>query len=323
MVSSIIQAAVCFGIPLATYVISFIADVISEDNQKKQEAFEKRYNEYIYGEQNSEIFKKQLEDRYYSELAQVKEQNNAIIKKLNKSKVLELLRSLVREQIDYVENTLRPDIAKALDTLNQQKKNFNSSLRFNSFRLLSDELHQAKQKAYAYGVYLDKYEKNLSQIYDRCNSAKEVLFSYTLPGTWPYQGKVFDLASDDPPSFDDRTGKGTIVLHNSMELKYRIDDYDWYKSQHCKRILVQAIVFDNSNYEYVFSMQHGRYHQIARSGGCTGIKAKVVEYEEQNIVLRYEKDMRLDLPARNLYNFHHFPPKINSSEETKCSLLRI
>ncbi len=312
MIPIIAKVAICLGIEISRRIISFVADQLSKDDKEKRNNLSKELNRLMKEESaKNEKRISELTDSYAAEMRVEIEQENIrrleILKAEAKPKILELILKDIKDRSDYVENVLLKDIESALDKLKENKVNHNSALRYNSFKLLREELKEAENKAKAYQRYLKKYESNLSKIYDRCNNDEDIFFSYTLPKEFPYNNKLIFLSSD---SFDQKTGEGKVTLHECMDICFYISDYDFYRKEVLgNNIAVQQIGFDANKYSYVYSIQHGRYKQVAKSGGFTGVEAKVDGYSSdyKSVFLTYGKDMRLDLSAKNLYNFYRYP----------------
>lgn len=309
MIPFVAMAAISFGIHLSANIISFIVDEKSKVEQEKQEKFLKEYEkkQKAAKEKREQIIKK-LSERYSSDMREayerekIKEENQ--LKEETKAEFIAFIQKQVSERIIYVDETLLKDISNALNTLKEKKMQYNSSLRFNSFRLLRSELEEAKNKALAYKSYLKRYEKKLSDIYDCCDNLEDMMFSFILPKEFPYKNKIIFLT---PESFDKKTGIGRTFIHGCIEIDFYIIDYDFYKNQSMENFIVMMLDFDCKNYRNNYSIQHGRYKQIEKSGGFTGITAKVNGFDNQNIILICGKDMRLNLNARNLYNFNRYP----------------
>lgn len=312
MIPIIIKAAFCLGIQISVRIISFIADQLSQEEEKKRKNFLEQYNRLNEeAEVKRNKFADELKERYKTKMqAEIEQENKRQIEFLKaeaKPKRIELILNDLNDRNDYVDNVLLKEIDSALEKLKENKKlKYNSALRHNSFNLLYEELKEAKDKAKAYKSYLKKYQSNLSKIYDCCSDDDEILFSYTLPKKFPYNNKLIFLSAD---CFDTKTGEGKITLHGCIDISFYISDYDFYCKEALNNIVVQQIGYDTNKYSYIYSIQHGRYKQVAKSGGFTGVTAKVYGYglDNKSIILTYEKDMRLDLSTKNLYNFDRYP----------------
>lgn len=311
MIPIIIKVAICLGIQISPSIISFVANQLTQDEEKGRQ---KLWEQYIQMREDSQTggdkYADELKKRYTAEmLIEIERENKRqsdILKAESKNRRLELILKDLNERRDYVDNVLLKDIKNALERLKENKVGCNSGLRHHSFILLREELKKAKDKAIAYKSYLGRYEEKLSRIYDCCSDENDIFFSYTLPEEFPYNNKLILLSAD---SFDRKTGEGRITLHGCMDINFYIADYDFYRNEVLNNVVVQRIGFDNNKRCHIYSIQHGRYKQVSKSGGFTGVTAKVYGYDTdcKSIILTYGKDMRLDLNAKNLYNFERYP----------------
>lgn len=312
MIPIIIKVAICLGIQISPSIISFAANQLTQDEEKGRK---KLWEQYIRMSEDSQTerdkYTDELKKRYTAEmLTEIERENKRqsdILKAESKNRRLELILNDLNERKDYVDNVLLKDINSTLEKLKENKVRYNSALRHHSFILLREELKEAKDKAIAYKSYLRRYEEKLSRIYDCCSDENDIFFSYTLPEEFPYNNKLIFLSAY---SFDSKTGEGKITLHGCMDINFYITDYDFYCNEELINVVVQRIGFDDNKHCHIYSIQHGRYKQVSKSGGFTGVTAKVYGYDtdcKTNIILTYGKDMRLDLDAKNLYNFERYP----------------
>lgn len=309
------KVAASFGILLSSKIITFIADELSLEDKRKIEDNNRKYSSL---KEESEIKRSEkiseLSEKYSADIKKVIDEESFTEENISeyipsleeelKPHIVSIMKDSVAERIDYADNLMR-DIDSAIKILNSEKKvKYNSSLRYNAFRMLHNEFEEAKNKAKAYRYYLQRYKKIIPDIYDVCDKKEDLWVSYTLPKKYPYKNKVFILDSD---SFDNDTGIGRTVLHGCMNIDFFITDYDFYKKQLSEKFIVMMLDFDNENRRNNYSIQHGRYKQIEKSGGFTGVTAKVFGYSNRDITLVYGNDMKLTLRAKNLYNFNRYP----------------
>lgn len=302
------KAAIFFGVTLSINVISFLTNQMSQIENEAQESLaselEAKYESK--NQKNAEIQKK-YKGVLDEELTNQKKIQEDILYENAKQEIVDLLSVKVEERILYVENEILQNIQEAFQKLNAQKPKHKSSLRRNSFELLKAELLEARNKAKAYVRYLQRYKKDLGKIYDCCCGISEkVRFSFVLPNEIPYANKILFLPFE---SFDHDTGKGTVIIHGCMNYDFYITDFDYFKNEGLNNIVVMFTGYDPKNYRNNYSIQHGRYKHIAKSGGYTGLTAKVFGYssDRNTVILSYGKDMKLDLNVKYLYNFNRYP----------------
>ena len=295
MIPTVAIAAISLGIQLSSHIISFIVGQSSKEEIEKQLEIQNEIKKVYEAREKSidemkKSFSSEIADEYQKE--RIRQEN--ILKSEAKKDILDLVHCKVEERIKYVNEILLKDIDEALNKLKEQRIQYNSSLRCNSLVLLKSELYEAKNKAQAYKTYLNRYDKYLESIYDCCENEPDFLFSFTLPKEFPYNNKIILLSSDD---FNHENGIGTVTIHGCMRIDFYITDYDFFKNDVLNNIVTMQTGFDESNHRHIYSIQHGRYKQIAKSGGFTGITAKVTGYssDKNTILLTYGKNMNLDL----------------------------
>lgn len=302
------KAAIFFGVTLSINVISFLTNQMSQAENEAQERVEAELIEKNeYKRQKFAEIQKKYEGVIDEELIRQRKIQESNLYENAKQEIVAFLSARVDERISYVENDILPNIREALQKLRAQKPKHNSSLRNNSFILLKSELLEAKNKAEAYDRYLKRYKKDLGKIYDCCETSEEnVMFSFVLPDAVPYNNKVIFLQSG---SFNHETGLGTAVVHGCINYDFCVTDFDYFRNEGLDNVVVMYTGFDHRNYRNNYSIQHGRYKHIAKSGGYTGLTAKVFGYssDRNTVILTYGKDMKLDLEVKNLYNFNRYP----------------
>lgn len=302
------KAAIFFGVKLSINVISFLTNQATQsESDLKAELTSELEAKYECKQKQIEELRKEYEGIIDEELVNQRNIQENILSENVKQEIIELLSIKAEERIQYIDNNVLANIQEAYQKLNAQKPKHKSSLRRNSFELLKAELLEARNKAKAYVRYLQRYKKDLGKIYDCCCGISEkVRFSFVLPNEIPYANKVIFLPSE---SFDHNTGKGTFLIHGCMNYDFCITDFDYFKNEGLNNIVVMFTGYDPKNYRNNYSIQHGRYKHIAKSGGYTGLTAKVFGYssDRNTVILSYGKDMKLDLNVKYLYNFNRYP----------------
>ena len=271
-----------------------------------EDAIQKNKEEYEMKKNSVDGFLKQKETEF-------KREENRIKAKLSRE-LSDFITQKATERKEYVKSLIE-EIKGHREKLKQFKQEHCSQLRKNAFELLTQELITAANKAYAYNQYLSGYIRVSESIC--ATQEKDKLFSYTLPENYPYQGSILYLSEKD---FDARTGKGRLYFHGEIQVSFQIEDIsdtsdfkgekipvyveEWHKEEVQGRY--NKLYFKSY---YRFSIQKGNYYLCKRSGGFSGIPAKVKSYERNNsVLLTYGKDMELILKPQNMLNAQHYPP---------------
>ena len=298
-----------------------VSDYKQQQRQMEQNANDIRQEEYIRQEEAY----KDWENRTNLYWQEQQEHANTVISEKERSIKLELQKSMVpfyekiicylkekaNERLDYVDNLI-DELKSNYDILTKYKQEQCTQLRKNAFEMLKQELKVSIKKAYAYKLYLKKYCQYVKQIYMQNG---ELIFSFNLPDKYPYEGAIL-FFSDEELSL--KNGWGQLLFHKVMPVDVFLKDHETLIDNLSQ---AQPLYVENNDYyerentynkskrrAYGLSLQKGTYYLCKRSGGFSGIPAKVKRYYKKNAILSYGQNMELTLKPQNMLNPMHYPP---------------
>lgn len=223
----------------------------------------------------------------------------------NREQARKLLDDYAQERLKYAEQLI-DDIKKNISDLRELKKNHMTEMKKHSLEFLGLEFQTLKNKAFAYKSYMKLYQKNLWQICEL--PVEKMLCSMTLPEKYPYQGALLYLSEEELPT---SSQEGTLLFHSSIiKVRFRVTDVDLESKKLNSSMPLYVGNFDTKNFTYPFSAELGTYYFSKRSGGFSGLPAKVISYDRKtkDILLQYGTSTRLHLQQRNLSHAAHYPP---------------
>ncbi len=319
MISTLSLIAAALGIKLSARIIGFISEELTTEEIEKQKQLKQSYNVHLEKQKKAdqiadsiiETKMQQLEEMTEIEINELRKNEEKQIRKEIKKDIIDLLSAKAAERRQYIEKQFIPELKASIERIKEIRKHTqNTAMRSNALKMLENELRDILERAKAYVKYLDKYIKQIERIYDNNielnDEQQDMLFSYTLPEKWTYNGKLLYINRDE---LTQNKGYGKFILHNTIELDYYIEDAEIYSKN--TRVILPLFQksFDRKTYKNVYSFTIGEYMDICRSGAYSGIPAVIERYDDRStLIAKYNDSMELVLKAKNLINFNHFPP---------------
>lgn len=299
-----IALAVVTGIFISTSVVSALCDELTESEKQKQRDLQEELERYYQSaeEELGDVFRDVAQRE--EALAEEYEEQVLIAKKEFLQKKMDLRNAMIdqllekaQEQVTLKEK-LRDEIGETITCLKKyQKEHSNTTLRQNALAQLERELGELKEKVFAYMVYLQKYRKQLEGMKKRSH-LEPYLFSFTLPETWLYQGKLFSLP------YGELERKGTIKINDFLGNDYTFDEEDFLKDYSPEQeVPLMVGRYDKKQFAYSLSAKKGMFKQVVTQNPRLGITGKVVAVTSKGgYQISYEDCVEMTLWKSDLYN---------------------
>lgn len=302
--------AIAAGVAIGARVLRCIFDELSDEEYQKQErirqdreALQKDYEKYESGV-------KFWKERRINQISSAENEQTAALQREYGLKMLaewnSYCHTLIDEANQYLADreSLYDEIKSTIKSVKTTLQDQSSMLRRNSLLGLLRELEEAKEKVYAYKIYLRKYIKAIERRIDHLGDLPDQ-FSFTLPAEFPYRGKLFYVKKQD------------LLIHREFVIpvvgsqNYIFEEQDFIEDFDDDAMI--PLMCDSfvaaPQYAYRFSARKGHFKNIVTNTPKVGITATVTRYgERRNIILRYNDCMDLYLPKTNLANEKRYPP---------------
>ncbi len=286
-----------------------------EQAQNARREMERAYaaQEAAFGE-NQRRTEDYLRQRHAQAQAELQEERDRLEQKWfdeNEAHVQEMAAYLLEQsqkRLDYVQ-CLIVELKDKLKQLNEYRNAHCTDVRRNSFMLLQQELRTILNKAYAYQTYLKEYRKNIFRI---CRDAQdEVIFSYTLPNNFPYQGAFVSLSEKEMARCLGKQGVGTLHFHQYIRINIYVGLEELKSQTHVFYVTgSDAKKIDGRDLRcFLLSSDEANYYLCKQHGSFTGLPARVTGYELKsgNVQLTCGARMKLLMKRQNLLNAAHHP----------------
>lgn len=282
------------GVTLSAKVIGYVCGELSEKEEierKKLEADGAKYKEEI-----DKLKKKR------KKLSEEGLQEALTIQRQYIFKIDESIKERIQEYGELKEE-LQNNIKSIRSVL---KENLITPIRKSSLEKLVRQLYEAKEKCYAYIIYLKKLQRNLKyqseseEITEKING-----YSSRLPAEFPYRGKVFRNTFCKEQLL---CGNFSVNI-SQIDVRYTvIDDELLGEWDDGNTIPVFVDSYNRDTKSYCLSIEKGMFYTSCLENTKVGMNCTVSKVLERGVVLKYKENLQMYLPYNYLDNPNKKPP---------------
>lgn len=277
------------GVYLSARIVSFIAGELTELELRKQREIDDRIERIRARAHSSDLEEQAIEQARASDevLDRQMEITGYLVQEANER---------IKDAIS-LHKEIRGSIGQVQSALHSRGQ-ISTPLRRASLELLLRQLYEAKEKSYAYRLYLYAYIEMLD-----CRQRDDDIsvFYMQLPRGYPYVGKVIWVDAGQLASGHveySAPGMFSIPIRLTDECDAECPNPDVFPLM---ITMVQKRCFYGS-------LEKGAFKAFELTNTHLGLDATVKEVQRDRVVLTYWNELNLFLPRDNLINPDRFPP---------------
>lgn len=277
------------GVYLSARIVSFIAGELTELELRKQREIDEEIERI-----RSKSLSSELEEQA---VARAHASDEVIVRR---KEIASYLSNEARQRIADIDS-LRHEIGKSIGQVQsaiRSRDQISTPLRKTSLELLLRQLYEAKEKSYAYKIYLRAYVDMLDS--GQCTDSMPV-FYMQLPRGYPYKGKVIWIDAGGLSS-------GHVEYDAPGMFSVPICVTDKRQMERTNQDVVPLMITGVQKRRFYGSLEKGAFKAYELTNTHLGVEATVKVIRRDSVVLTYWDDLSLFLPRDNLIMPDRFPP---------------